>query len=422
MVDVPLSRGDWFRSVAEEARIILRNRLFEQNPSLTTQQVALLARMGLKRLVYIGDGPVRGEYSQSGVFSDALFIVSGDAVFRVETDLTHTQIFSGLTSGNETFVQFAATSNIGDTPAYLFFADGSVLYCYIENGYAHNTISGTPANNDVVRLDTVYYKFTNGSVNAGSPAGTNANPWLVALGAGASEAWQNFYDAIGATGVAGTQYSTALTKHTTVQSQTLSTTAVSVRALLVGALGNAIIATETGAGIAWADTSGFLVGGGAAYVTQVNTPDDVGILSVGYIGGYVICVPTQGQNINGRFFWIEPGETTIDPLNFATAERAPDPTFGVIVFGDNFWLPGSTTTEVWYLTGDINAPVLRLRGVAFERGTWEGTAVQVKDSMIIPDNDGRVFQISGGLKEISNPAVTQRIREAMEFQAFKSSI
>jgi hypothetical protein len=89
----------------------------------------------------------------------------------------------------------------------------------------------------------------------------------------------------------------------------------------------------------------------------------------------------------------------------------------VIVFGDQFWLPGSNTTEVWYFTGNIDSPVLRLQGVTFDRGTIEGTAVQVKESMIITDSDGGVFQIAGGLERISNPAIEERIRKAIAYEA-----
>jgi hypothetical protein len=154
----------------------------------------------------------------------------------------------------------------------------------------------------------------------------------------------------------------------------------------------------------------------------VQTPDDIGVIGLAYIASYVVVVPAQGNDINGRFWWIEPGETTIDPLNFATAERAPDPISGVVVFGDQFWLPGSNTTEVWYFTGNIDQPVLRVQGVVFDRGAWEGTAVQVKDSMIIVDNEGGVFQIQGGAKRISRPDIEQRIREAIQYQASRPVI
>ena len=160
-----------------------------------------------------------------------------------------------------------------------------------------------------------------------------------------------------------------------------------------------------------------LTGGGNPSWFQVDMPDDVGVISVGYIASYVVVVPAQGQGINGRFYWINPGETTVDALDFATAERAPDPISSVVVFGDQFWLPGTKTTEPWYFTGNIHTPVLRMQGVVFDRGAWEGTAIQIKDSMLIVDTEGAVFQISGGLKKISRPDIEERIRKSIQYQA-----
>lgn len=416
MVDIPLSRGDYFRGVAKEARIRTRNRYFEQNPVLSQQQTALLARMGLKRFLAVGSGPIRSIYSQSGSFDDALFVASDQQLWRVDKDETITLVGTIPSASIVGYVSMAATSNIGVTPAYLFVAAGSSLMCYIENGYARGSISGVPANTDVVRVGDIYYQFTNGSVDAGTPAGTAGNPWLVALGASTAAAWENLAAAFGDTGIAGTQYSTVLTAHTQIQVALFTPTLVTVRSTLIGALGNGIVTTETGAAIAWAD-GGTLVGGGSPSWFQVATPDDVGIISLGYIASHVVAVPAQGQEINGRFFWIDPGETVIDALDFATAERAPDPISGVVVFGDQFWLPGTNTTEAWYFSGNADTPVLRMQGVVFDRGAWEGTAIQVKDSMIVVDNEGAVFQISGGAKRISRPDIEERIREAIQLQA-----
>lgn len=414
-MDIPLSRSDYFRGVAKEARIRTRNRYFEQNPVLTQEQAALLARMGMRRYIYVGDGPIRGVYSQAGSFSDAVFVASYDQLYRVDTDGTTTLIGSIPSASLRNPVSMAATSNIGTTPAYLFVAAGSSLMCYMEDGYSTGTISGTPANTDVVRVGSIYYQFTNGSVDAGTPAGTLANPWLVALGANAAAAWQNLSDAFDASGVAGTAYSTALTANSAIVVQLVTATSVAVRSTLLGALGDATVTTETGAAIAW--TAATLTGGGDPVYFQVGTPDDVGIISLGYIASYVVVVPAQGQGINGRAYWIDPGETTIDPLDFITAERAPDPISGVVVFGDQFWLPGSTTTEPWYFSGNEDAPAVRVQGIVFDQGAWEGTAVQVKGSMIIVNNQGGVFQVAGGVKRISRPDIEERIRQAIAAQA-----
>lgn len=414
-MDIPLSRSDYFRGVAKEARIRTRNRYFETNPILTAGNSAMIARMGMRRYLYVGQDGITGIYSQPGSFKDAVFVASGDSLWRIDKNGTKTFIgVVGSPSPNNAVIM-AATSNIGTTPAYLFVCGGGPLMLYMENSYARGTIAGSPANNDVVQIGGVYYKFTNAGVNVGAPAGTNANPWLVALGVSDSTAWTNFGNAVENSGTPGTQYSTALTANTTAKTVSITGGGVSVRATAIGALGNAISTTETGAALAW--TAATLTGGGGTSWTPVETPDDVGVIGLAYIASYVVVVPAQGQNINGRFYWIAPGETTIDPLDFATAERAPDPISGVVVFGDQFWLPGSNTTEPWYFTGNIDQPVLRMQGVVFDRGAWEGTAVQVKDSMIIVDNEGGVFQIQGGAKRISRPDVEERIREAIQYQA-----
>lgn len=414
-MDILLSRSDYFRGVAKEARIRTRNRYFEQNPVLTKTPAALLPRMGLRRYLAVGPGPIRGTYSQAGSFDSALFVLSGNELWRVDTDSTTTFIGVLPSPSLLSFASMAATSNIGTTPAYLFVAAGGALMCYMENGYARGTITGAPVNNDVVLVGTMYYKFTSGSVNTGTPLGTLANPWLVALGVTDAGSWQNLADAFRHFGTPGVQYSTALAINTSITVQTITATTVGVRANAVGTAGNAVVTTETGAAIAWG--SGTLTGGGGPSWFEVATPGNVGIISLGYIASYVVAVPAQGQGINGRFFWINPGETTIDALDFATAERAPDAISSVAVFSDQFWLPGSGTTEVWYFTGNIDAPVLRTKGVVFDRGAWEGTGIQVKDSMIIVDNQGAVFQIKGGSKRISRPDIEERIRKAIAYQA-----
>lgn len=416
MPDVLLGHADYHRSVAKEARVQTRNRYYEHNPVLTGTDTAMISRPGMRRWLAVGDGPIRGVYSQPGSFNDALFVVSGTQWFRVDKDATVTLLQSGLLPG-DSVVSMAGTGTIGATPEYMFMADGRNLWLYLEDGYAKGSISGNPQNNDTVVAGTVNYKFTNGSVDAGTPDGTLANPWLVALGTDRATAWQNLGDAFGASGTPGTQYSTALIAgNDDIVVTAISANIVAIRAQVHGIEGDGVATTAVGTAIAW--TAVTLTGGGTPGVSIVKTPGDVGIVSLGYIASYVVCVPAQGEGINGRFFWIEPGETTIDPLDFATAERAPDPVFEVVVFGDQFWLPGSNTTEVWYFTGNIDSPVLRLQGVTFDRGTWEGTALQIKESMIIVDSDGGVFQIAGGLQRISDPSDEERIRQAIQTASY----
>jgi len=301
-------------------------------------------------------------------------------------------------------------------PDYLFIADGGVLWVYMEDGAAigHLSRSDVISNSEQVVIDGVYYTWTNGSVDTGSPAGTSGNPWLVALGASSAIALQNLFNAINGTGTPGTTYSTALTTHPTVAGYAYSTTDLYISARTPGSAGNAITTTETGTYLAW--DSGTLTGGGSSSLRAVAVPGDLGAISVAHINSYIIVVPIQTEGYQGQFYWINPGEITIDPLDFATAERSPDAVNQVIVFSDRFWLCGQTTTEPWITTGNISAPMARFSGVLYDRGTWAGTAVKVKDSMIVVDEDGAVFQIAGGLKRISRPDIEERIRNAIQIE------
>lgn len=287
MVKVNFATSDFKRAVADASALILKNRYFEKNPFLTDDGAALLARPGLKRFLPVGDGPIRGMFSEPGAFNGDLFVVSYDTLYRIDQDLNITTIQSGLHEPDKGFVNMAITANIGtEVPEYLYVADGQILYVY----------DGTTC-------------------------------------------------------------------------------------------------------------------------SQVATPDDVGVVDVAVIDSYVIVIPAQGQDINGRFYWIEPGETTIDPLNFATAESSPDAVLGVEVLGDTFILPGESTAEVWYATGDAAAPMQRLQGVVFDRGTWEATAASIDENLIICDANGGVFLISGGApKRISTPDVEELIRKAIQLQ------
>lgn len=419
MVSLKIGKGDWNRMVAREAQIQTRNRYYESNPILNDEGVAMISRPALKRFLYVGSGPIRAVYSQPGDFEEALFVVSGSEFYRVDLDGTVTYLQGDIALGGTP--RMAATASIGDgvdaTPAYLFMADGRSLYCYIENGYALGTLTGSPNNGDVVQLSTVYYKFTTGSVDAGTPAGTMANPWLVAKGATDAASFINFGNAVSATGNPGTDYSTALAANPDAQYVSSEANTCYVRANNPGTVGNDIPTTvPTGTDISWGATT--LVNGGNPSVFGVTVPGDVGAVDVCFVSSYIVVIPVQTLNYKGRFYWIEPGETVINALDFATAETVPDPVFNVVAFNDQFWLPGSNSTEVWYFTGNINAPVQRLQGVTFARGTWAGTALQIKESMIIVDSDGGVFQISGGLARISNPSIEERIRNAILKQSY----
>lgn len=151
---------------------------------------------------------------------------------------------------------------------------------------------------------------------------------------------------------------------------------------------------------------------GTAPLAQVVTPDDVVISSITVLKDYIICLVADSD----RFYWIIPGDTTIDPLNFATFESQPDIGIGVMAVGDQFWGFGQASTEPWYFTGDADAPVAPIQGRPYDRGVWGGTMVKINEEVILVGNDGRVFSITNSATPISTPGIEERIAKAMKIQ------
>lgn len=136
----------------------------------------------------------------------------------------------------------------------------------------------------------------------------------------------------------------------------------------------------------------------------------IAFASVDVFNGYVIATVATSD----RFYWLQPGSLQFQPLDFATAEHFPDKILQVRVVGDEFWLLGEKSVEVWRATGQGAAPFERVEGRAFNFGIYGGTAVRMKDtSVVLVADDGTVFDIRGTPKEISDPAIAEKTRNAI---------
>jgi hypothetical protein len=122
-----------------------------------------------------------------------------------------------------------------------------------------------------IRVGDVYYRYTTGSVDAGTPDGTTANPWLILRGATAAENAQNFKAAVNAEAGAGTVYSTALVAHPVVGATAVNSNVVTVtpRDGLLTVLTFAAFANVT-----WASTTGFFINENAPDDTTYASADD----------------------------------------------------------------------------------------------------------------------------------------------------
>ncbi|WP_157220623.1 hypothetical protein [Flavisphingomonas formosensis] len=113
---------------------------------------------------------------------------------------------------------------------------------------------------------------------------------------------------------------------------------------------------------------------------------------------------------DGRFFWINPGESTIDPLDFATAESSADGLVACASLIGELYLFGSSSVEVWQSTGNADLPFQRAAGRNFSKGCMHRDTVKSLDNTLfwLGDN-GVVYRSSSVPMRVSNHGIEERI-------------
>lgn len=163
----------------------------------------------------------------------------------------------------------------------------------------------------------------------------------------------------------------------------------------------------------------FFVAGGSLYlydgtdVRTVTVPDSYTATDVTEINGYIV---VQAGGIGRRYF-IRPGEITIDPLDFFTAESSPDNSVATVSTAAELWLFDSESAEVWLPTGLSDGPFQRYQGRIFSRGATSRDCVLTFDNTIFfvgEDNEqGRIaYRAADVPQRISSTAIEERFRFA----------
>jgi hypothetical protein len=110
--------------------------------------------------------------------------------------------------------------------------------------------------------------------------------------------------------------------------------------------------------------NGYVITPAASTVVQIIDPDFFGADRVDYIDGYFVFNKTN----TSQFQITSLLGTAIDPLDFATAEGAPDLLLSLIVDHREVWLFGETSTEVFFNSGNPDFPFERIQGAFIQQG------------------------------------------------------
>jgi hypothetical protein len=163
-----------------------------------------------------------------------------------------------------------------------------------------------------------------------------------------------------------------------------------------------------------AGANGYIYNASTDVFAQITDPDFPGASTVGFIDGYFVFTEPNSQK-----FWVTEllDGTSVDPLDFASAEGSPDDLVSLIVDHREVWLFGQTSVEVWYNAGLPDFPLSRIQGAFNEIGCAARASVAKLDNGVFwlgADARGRgiVYRSQGyNGQRISTHAVEWQIQQ-----------
>lgn len=122
---------------------------------------------------------------------------------------------------------------------------------------------------------------------------------------------------------------------------------------------------------------------------EITDPDFPGAATVGFVDGYFVFNQPDTQKL-----WVTSlyDGTMVDPLDFASAEGAPDDIVAVNVDHREIWVFGTNSIEVWYDAGTSPFPLQRIQGAFNELGCIAPYSVaKLDNSLFWLGNDARGY-------------------------------
>ncbi|PTW45590.1 phage stabilization protein [Sphingomonas faeni] len=131
------------------------------------------------------------------------------------------------------------------------------------------------------------------------------------------------------------------------------------------------------------------------------------IIDLDVLNGYFI-LGTSG----GTFYWLVPGENSVQELNYATAEALPDGLIAIRRLRDDVFMFGANSIEVWQATGDANATFSRATGRLVDRGIIGRDSLAIYDnSLLWVGDDSIVYRMGDGIPDrISDFGIEERLK------------
>jgi len=159
---------------------------------------------------------------------------------------------------------------------------------------------------------------------------------------------------------------------------------------------------------------GYIYNTATEVLQQIGDVDFPGAVTVGYLDGYFVFNEPNSQRV-----WVTSllDGTSIDPLDFASAEGSPDQLVSLIVDHREAWLFGTNSVEVWYDAGTPDFPLQRIQGAYNEIGCAAAYSVAKLDNTLFwlgkdARGQGIVYRANGYTgQRISTHAIEWHIQQ-----------
>lgn len=124
---------------------------------------------------------------------------------------------------------------------------------------------------------------------------------------------------------------------------------------------------------------GFIYNIDTGVFAEITDEDFPGAVTVAYLDGYFVFNQPDSQ-----LFWVTSllDGTSVDPLEFASAEGNPDLLVAIKVSHREAWLFGTDSVEVFYNSGALDFPLTRIQGAFIETGCAAAFSIALLDNSL----------------------------------------
>jgi hypothetical protein len=163
-----------------------------------------------------------------------------------------------------------------------------------------------------------------------------------------------------------------------------------------------------------ADPAGYIYNTATGVFAELADPNYPGASLVDYLDGYFVFIEPNSQRI-----WVTAllDGTSVDPLDFVSAEGDPDNIVSMLVDHREVWVFGTNSTEVWYNAGLSDFPLVRIQGAFNELGCAARYSVAKMNNQVYwlgkdTRGQGIVYQANGYMgQRISTHAIEWQIQQ-----------